>query len=338
MSDNVNRQIRLAARPVGLPRSSDWSLTKEAVPEPGTGQVLVKTLYISIDPAMRGWMNEGPSYIPGVELGAVMRAITLGKVLESRSTSIAAGDYVSGMWGAQEYALSNGTELTKIDPQLAPLPKYLSLLGIAGLTAYFGFLRVAQPKSDDTVVVSGAAGSVGALVGQLAKMQGCRAVGIAGGPHKCRYIRDEAGFDSTIDYKAGELSAALRDACPDGVDVFFDNVGGPTLDAVLAQINVGARISLCGAISLYNDTAPSPGLNNYLSLLINRSRMEGFIVLDYAADFPTAIQELAHWHQSGALKAREHIIDGGLPAFPDTLMMLFKGENFGKLMLKLADD
>jgi len=333
-----NQQIRLAARPVGLPKPSDWAFTTEAIAEPGPGQVLVKILYVSVDPAMRGWMNEGKSYIPPVGLGEVMRAGTAGKVIASNHPDFAVGDEVIGNMGVQEYALSDGKGLTKADTSLASLPAYLGTLGMPGLTAYFGLLDTGQPKEGETVLVSGAAGAVGSVVGQIAKIKGCRAVGIAGGKEKCRYVTEELGFDACVDYKKGRLYPDLKEACPQGIDVYFDNVGGDILDTALTQINRKARIVICGAISQYNNTTPVKGPANYLSLLVNRARMEGIVVFDDAPRYAEASRQLAQWLREGRLHHREDIVDGGLPAFPETLLKLFKGENLGKLILRIATE
>ena len=337
MSDGViNHQFRLAARPVGLPKPSDWNYTEEPVRRPGDGEILVKVLYISLDPAMRGWMNEGRSYIAPVGIGEVMRAGTVGRVVESKHPGFAAGDHVYAALGVQEYATSNGQGVTKVDPKAAPLPLYLGTLGMTGMTAYFGFLDICRPKPGETVVVSGAAGAVGMLVGQIAKIKGCRAVGIAGGAHKCQWVVKDLGFDAAIDYKTEDVKEALRKHCPKGVDIYFDNVGGEILDLVLAQIARGARISVCGAISQYNNTGPVKGPSNYLSLLINRARMEGFVVFDYAGRFPEAAREMAGWMAAGKLKSREDIVDG-IETFPETLLKLYRGENVGKLAIRVAD-
>lgn len=332
-----NHQIRLAARPVGMPKSSDWSYVEEPVREPRDGEVLIKVLYISLDPAMRGWISDRKSYVPPVPVGDVMRALGLGRVIMSKSPKFAVGDYVSGMPGAQEYALSDGSGFFKIDAKLMPLPVYLSALGMPGMTAYFGLLETGQPKKGETVVVSAAAGAVGALVGQIAKIKDCRVVGIAGGEEKCRYIKDELGFDAAIDYKQGDISQALRQKCANGIDVYFDNVGGEILDAALAQINRGARIVICGAISQYNNTGPIKGPSNYLSLLVNRATMKGMLVTDYLPRYPEAMREMAEWIGRRRLKSREHIMDG-LENFPKTLAMLFSGENFGKLEIRVAQE
>ncbi len=330
----VNHQFKLAKRPVGMVQRSDFEYTEGPVPEPGEGEVLVKILYISLDPAMRGWMNEGKSYIPPVGIGEVMRAGAVGRVITSRDPGIAVGDHVVGVLGVQEYAVARAKGLTKVDPRLVPLPVYLGTLGMPGMTAYFGLLDVGQPKSGETVVVSGAAGAVGQVVGQIAKIKGCRVVGIAGGPDKCDYLRS-IGFDAAIDYKHEDVKAALKQHCPKGVDVYFDNVGGEILDAVLTQLAMRARIVICGAISQYNE-AKMKGPSNYMSLLVNRASMTGMVVFDYASRYAEAAREMAGWMATGQLKSREDVVDG-LETFPDTLLRLFKGENTGKLVLKVAD-
>jgi NADPH-dependent curcumin reductase CurA len=329
-----NRQYRLAARPVGLPKDSDWNFVTEQARLPADGEVLVGVEYLSLDPAMRGWMNEGKSYIAPVKIGDVMRALGVGKVLESKADGFAAGDYVSAATGIQSFATLKAKELTKIDPKLAPLPVYLNILGMTGMTAYFGLLDVGEPTEGETVVVSGAAGAVGATVGQIAKIKGCRVVGIAGGAEKCRFLIEELGFDAAVDYKAGDIRKPLKEACPNGIDVYFDNVGGEILDTCLALINLRARIVICGAISQYNSTTAIKGPANYLSLLVNRARMQGMVVFDYADRFGTAAREMAGWMAAGKLKGREDIVDG-LETFPQTLLKLFSGENFGKLVLKV---
>ena len=333
---NVNHQFRLAARPVGMPKRSDWTYAEEHIREPGEGEFLVKILYISLDPAMRGWMNESRSYIPPVGIGEVMRAGAVGRVMASKNPAFAPGDYVYGGFGVQEYAISNGKGITKVDSRVAPLPVFLGTLGMPGMTAYFGLLDTGQPKSGETVVVSGAAGAVGMVVGQIAKIKGCRVVGIAGGPEKCKYITKDLNFDAAIDYKSEDLKKALQNNCPKGVDVYFDNVGGEILDAVLTQLARGARIVICGAISQYNNTTPIKGPSNYLSLLVNRATMKGMLVLDYAERYGEAAREMAGWMKAGKLKSREDVVEG-FETFPETLLKLFKGENSGKLVLKVAD-
>jgi len=334
MTAPVNRQFRLARRPVGMVQRSDFDFTQAPAAEPGDGEVLVKILYISLDPAMRGWMNEGRSYVPPVGIGEVMRAGAVGRVISSRDPGIAVGDYVVGVLGVQEYAVAKARQLTKVDPARAPLPVYLGTLGMPGMTAYFGLLEVGKAKEGDTVVVSGAAGAVGQVVGQVAKIKGCRVVGIAGGPDKCDYLRS-IGFDAAIDYKHEDVKAALRQHCPKGVDVYFDNVGGEILDAVLTQLAMHARIVICGAISQYNE-AKMKGPSNYMSLLVNRASMTGMVVFDYANRYAEAAREMAGWMATGQLKSREDVVVG-LETFPETLLKLFRGENTGKLVLKVAD-
>jgi hypothetical protein len=350
LSTLVNHQVRLASRPVGLPTAENWHFGTEAVAEPGDGGVLVKTLALSLDPAMRGWMNEGKSYIPPVGLGEVMRAGGVGVVLASRRPDFAVGDFVSGGLGVQEYSSAAGDEvgrsgLAKIDLRLGTLTQWLNVLGMPGMTAYFGLLDVGQPQPGQTVVVSGAAGAVGQTVGQLAKIKGCRVVGIAGGPAKCEWVVRELGFDACIDYKAPAPAGAahwdpvkdgLRAHCPKGVDVYFDNVGGDILDAVLARLARGARIVICGAISQYNATTAVQGPKNYLSLLVHRARMQGMVVFDYAERYPQAVAELAGYLKDGRMKSREDVVEGGVAAFPEALNRLFSGGNFGKLVLQVA--
>jgi NADPH-dependent curcumin reductase CurA len=330
-----NHAFRLARRPSGLPTREDWTYTEEPVPEPGDGEVLVQLEYLSLDPAMRGWMNDVKSYVPPVAIGEVMRALGAGRVIASRNPKFAVGDHVTGVLGIQAYAISNGRGLTKVDPTVAPLPVYLGTLGMTGWTAYFGLLDIGKPKPGDTVVVSGAAGAVGMVAGQIAKIKECRVVGIAGGPDKCAYLTGELGFDAAVDYKAGDVRKALREHCPKGIDVYFDNVGGDILDAALANLARGARIVICGAISQYNATTAVKGPSNYLSLLVNRASMTGMVVFDYADRYGDATRELAGWLAAGKLKSREEIVRG-LETFPDALLKLFRGENTGKLVLAVA--
>jgi NADPH-dependent curcumin reductase len=336
--DAVNRQIRLAARPVGLPKPSDWSHTEEPVGEPGEGEVLVKVLYLSLDPAMRGWMNDGRSYIAPVGIGDVMRALTAGRVVASNHPKLVAGDCVTGLLGTQEYAIVSGDAVGKVDPGLAPLPTYLGTLGMPGMTAYFGLLDIGHPAEGETVVVSGAAGAVGGVVGQLAKLQGARAIGIAGGAEKCRYVVQELGFDAAIDYKSRDVAEGLREHCPKGIDVYFDNVGGEILDAALARLARHARVVICGAISQYNATGAMTGPSNYMSLLVNHASMTGFVVSDYGDRYLEGVREMTGWLTEGRIVAREDIATGGLERFPETLLRLFEGGNTGKLVLRVAED
>ncbi|HET9033502.1 MAG TPA: NADP-dependent oxidoreductase [Dokdonella sp.] len=336
MSNTINRQFKLAKRPVGMVKRSDFDFVETPVPVAGDDEILVKVLYLSLDPAMRGWMNEGKSYIAPVGIGEVMRAGAAGVVIASNHSDFAVGDHVVGMLGVQDYAISNGRGLNKVDPKLAPLPVYLGTLGMPGMTAYFGILDVGKVQDGDTVVVSGAAGAVGQVVGQIAKIKGCTVVGIAGGADKCRYITDELGFDAAIDYKSEDVKESLKKHCPKGIDVYFDNVGGDILDAALSRLAMHARIVICGAISQYNNTEAVTGPSNYLSLLVNRASMTGMVVFDYAARYSEAANVMASWMHQGKLKTREDIVEG-LETFPETLLKLFKGENTGKLVLKVAD-
>jgi NADPH-dependent curcumin reductase CurA len=280
-------------------------------------------------------MNEGKSYIPPVGIGEVMRAGAAGTVVASKHEKFKVGDVVTGTFGVQQYALSNGKGVIKVDTRLVPLPVYLGTLGMPGMTAYFGLLDVGKPKTGETVVVSGAAGAVGMVVGQIAKIKGCRVVGIAGGQDKCEFLKKELGFDAAIDYKAGDVKAGLKEHCPKGIDVYFDNVGGEILDACLARLAMHARIVICGAISQYNATEGMKGPANYMSLLVNRASMTGMVVFDYAERYGEAAREMAGWVAAGKLKTKEDVVEGGVDAFPETLLKLFKGENLGKLVLKM---
>jgi NADPH-dependent curcumin reductase len=331
----TNHQFQLAARPVGLPKRSDWNYVEEPVREPGANEVLVKVQYLSLDPAMRGWMNEGKSYIPPVQIGEVMRAGGVGKVIASNHPGFKAGECVYGTLGIQEYATLDGKALTKIDTSIASAPVFLGTLGMPGMTAYFGLLDIGKPQPGQTVVVSGAAGAVGSVVGQIAKIKGCRVVGIAGGREKCDYLVRDLGFDAAIDYKSEDVKKALKQHSPKGVDVYFDNVGGDILDIVLTQLARHARIVICGAISQYNTTTGVKGPANYMSLLVNRASMTGMVVFDYADRYPDAMKEMAGWIAAGKLKTREDIV-AGLETFPETLLKLFKGENTGKLVLQVT--
>ncbi len=335
--DVVNHQFQLAARPVGLPKPSDWHYTEGSVPEPGDGEVLVKILYISLDPAMRGWMNDSRSYIAPVGIGEVMRALAAGQVIASNHPGLTAGDYVTGLLGVQEYTVANGSAVMKVDTEHVGLPVYLGTLGMPGMTAYFGLLDIGRPAEGDTVVVSGAAGAVGGAVGQIAKLKGCRVVGIAGGSEKCRYLVEELGFDAAIDYKAEDVMVGLGEHCPDGINVYFDNVGGAILDAALARLARHARIVICGAISQYNVTDAMKGPSNYMALLVNHASMTGFVFSDYFDRLTGAATEMAGWLAAGKLSSRQDIAEG-LENFPDTLLRLFNGQHTGKLLLKVAGD
>ena len=329
----TNQQFRLASRPTGLPTRDTWEMTEEPVADPGEGEAAVEVLYVSLDPAMRVWLNAGDSYVPAVEVGEVMRAIGVGRVIASEVPELAEGDHVSGIFGIQSYSVMPARALTKLAEGL-PLPAYLNALGIPGMTAYFGLFDIGRPEPGQTVVVSAAAGAVGSLVGQMARIRGCRAVGIAGGAEKCRLLTEEYGFEAAVDYRAENVGRSLRQHCPDGIDVFFDNVGGEILEAGLRNLARGARVVLCGAVSQYNEGAQH-GPRNYMALLVKRARMEGFVIFDYAKRYAEAAQEIAGWISSGELTTREHIVDG-LETFPESLLMLYRGENTGKLMLRVG--
>jgi NADPH-dependent curcumin reductase len=332
----TNRQVRLAARPSGLPRRTDFEFTSEAVPAAGPGEFVVAISHLSLDPAMRGWMSPRPSYIAPVEIGAVMRAGGVGRVIASQHPGFAVGEHVYGTFGVQEYATSDGRGVIKVDTSLAEPPVYLGALGMTGLTAYFALLDVGQPIQGDTVVVSGAAGAVGSVAGQIAKIKGCRVIGIAGGPEKGRLVTEEFGFDACIDYRLPHLRRTLRELAPDGVDIYFDNVGGEILDDVLTCIARGARIIICGAISQYNENEVR-GPANYMMLLVARASMTGMLVFDYADRYPEAMAELAEWYKAGRLVAHETVVPGSVEDFPETLLMLFEGANTGKLVLALNE-
>ena len=329
----ANRTVRLAKRPTGMPERDVWAIADEAMPAPGAGEVLVRVDYCSLDPAMRGWINEGRSYIPPVGIGEVMRAGAVGEVLTSNDPAFMPGDAVSGQFGIQKFAVLPAAQVGRIDLAVAPAPTWLGVLGMPGMTAYFGLLDVGALKQGDTVVVSAASGAVGALVGQIAKIKGCTAIGIAGGPEKCRYVTSELGFDACVDYKNENVLKALSAAAPQGIDVYFDNVGGPILEAAMTLLRLHARVVICGAIAGYNDFTKIQGPRNYLNLLVQRARMEGFIVFDYADRYGEAIADISRWIAQGKVKPREDI-QTGIDRFPEILQMLYKGENFGKLVLQ----
>jgi len=331
----TNRQALLKSRPHGLVTQDNFEFVDTPMVEPGEGEFRVKIEAVSIDPAMRGWMADGKSYIPPVGIGDVMRAGAAGRVEASNNSKFKVGDAVSGMFGVQQYVISNGAMVSKLDESQASLERWIAGLGMPGLTAYFGLLNVGEPKEGDTVLVSAASGAVGSVVGQIAKLKGCRAVGIAGGPEKCKFVVEELGFDACVDYKAGNLYKDLRAACPKGVDVLFENVGGEIFDIELALMNTFGRVVLCGLISAYNATEMPPGMNNIRSVLVNRLKMQGIIVFDFIKEYPQAINDLGKWHAEGKLKLREDIREGGVDAFPDVLNLLFNGGNNGKLVLKV---
>jgi NADPH-dependent curcumin reductase CurA len=330
-----NRMVKLARRPRGMIVRDDFKIEEGGVPEPGDNQFRVKIAYISLDPAMRGWVNDTKSYVPPVAIGETMRAYSVGIVEKSNNPAFKAGDAVQGLFGVQNYAISDGSRVVKVDPSQAPLQRWVGGLGMPGWTAYFGLLEVGQPKAGETVVVSAASGAVGSVVGQIAKIKGCHVVGIAGGAEKCRYVKDELGFDACVDYKGGNLATDLKAAAPKGIDVYFENVGGEILDTVLLQMNLFGRIPVCGMISAYNATSVPEGPKNLRALLTQRLRMQGLIVFDWANRVPEAISQLGQWHKEGKLNIREDVREGGLDAFTDVLNLLYTGGNMGKLVLKV---
>ncbi len=332
----LNRQITLAARPVGFPKVSDFHLVYSPVPSPGAGEVLVRSVYLSLDPYMRGRMDDGESYARPVAIGGVMTGGAVGFVVKSEDPAFRNGDAVEGMLGWQEYAVAPGRDLRKVDPGVAPISTALGVLGIPGLTAYFGLLDICDPKPGETVVVSAAAGAVGMLAGQIAKIKGCRVVGVAGSDAKIEWLVDELGFDAAFNYKTAEDSYdALRELCPDGIDVYFDNVGGSVTDAVIQLINVKARIAVCGQISQYNLETPEMGPRWLAQLIVNQAKVQGFLVSGYAARFPEGLQQLAMWLKQGKLKYREHIAQG-IEAAAQAFIGMLQGANQGKQLVQLS--
>ncbi len=335
---NVNRQWVLRARPVGLVKESDFEWKESAIPTPKDGEALARVLYLSFDPAMRGWMDDRPSYVPPVRIGEVMRAGSVGQIVESKSPDYEVGDFVQGTFGWQDFAIASRGGIMPATPlpKGVPLTWPLGVCGITGLTAYFGLLDLGKPEAGETVVVSGAAGATGSVAGQIAKIRGCRVIGIAGGTEKCRWLKEQAHFDEAIDYKHENVGKRLHELCPKGIDVYFDNVGGEILDAALANLAQRARIVLCGGISAYNETTPPPGPRNLLNLVVTRSRMEGFIVLDYLPRLAEGVSQLAKWVMEGKIAHAEDI-QHGLENAPKTFLRLFEGKNLGKQLLKVAD-
>lgn len=334
----LNRQWLLAARPHGLVKESDFEYRESPIPEIADDEVLVRNLYLSFDPAMRGWMQDRKSYLPPVAIGEPMRASCVGQVIESRHPRFTPGDLVQGVLGWQDYAaasLGGPMPISRI-PSEFPMTLPLHVLGITGLTAYFGVLDLGRPQAGETVVVSAAAGATGSVAGQVARLQGCRVIGIAGGAEKCDWVTQEAGFDAAIDYKSEDVRGRLRELCPDGIHIYFDNVGGEILDAALTLIASGARIVLCGGISSYNEETPPPGPRNYLNMIAQHARMEGFLVFDYLPRFREALQQLGDWIRRGELAYREDI-QHGFENAPRTFLRLFEGKNIGKQLLKIAD-
>ncbi len=338
-SDTINRRIVLASRPNGAPTADNFRLDEAPVPTPAAGQVLLRTLYLSLDPYMRGRMADGPSYADPVEIDGVMVGGTVSRVEASQHPDYAVGDLVVGLTGWQDYALSDGTGLNKLDPAMPRPSLGLGVLGMPGFTAYMGLTDIGQPKAGETVVVAAASGAVGSAVGQIAKLKGCRAVGIAGGPDKCRYVTEELGFDACIDHRGPDLNARLAEACPDGIDVYFENVGGKVFEAVLPLVNTGARIPVCGLIAAYNATSLPDGPDRTAllmrSVLVKRLTMKGFIIFDYADRYGEFLADMPGWVSEGKIKYREDVVDG-LENAPEAFMGLLEGRNFGKLVVKVG--
>ena len=334
----VNKQITLAARPSGMPKPSDFKLVESSVPEAKAGEILVRLLYVSVDPYMRGRMNDVKSYAPPAQIGEVMGAGAVGLVVNSQSAQFETGDFVEGFFGWQEYAISDGKGVRKLDPSLGSLSTALGVLGIPGLTAYFGLLDIGKPQRGETVVVSGAAGAVGSIAGQIAKINGCRVVGIAGSDQKIACLRDELGFDAAFNYKTTpDYYAELEKLCPNGVDVYFDNVGGPITDAVFRFINTGARIVLCGQIAQYNDEKPGTGPRLLSRLIVKQARAEGFLVFQFAPRYAEGLKQMAAWLKAGKLKYCEQFVDG-IENTPRAFIGMLQGENTGKQLVRVAKE
>ena len=338
MGQNINRQVRLKSRPVGIPQAEHFEIVTAHVPELGDNEVLVRNIYLSVDPAMRGWVSDVTSYIEPVPLGAVMRAFAVGRVEASRHPDFRPGEFVTGMFGWQDYASVEAKVIWwKVTETDLPISTSLGILGINGLTAYFGLLEIGQPKAGETVVVSTAAGAVGSCVGQIAKIKGCRTVGIAGGSEKVRICHDEFRYDAAIDYKAGDFESALAAACPEGVDVYYDNTAGRISDEVLKHLRVGARVVLCGTASIASWDPIPEGPRVERRLLVKRARMQGFLILDYAARYAEALQELTRWVRESLIRYREDILEG-IEQAPGSIAGLYRGENFGKRLIRIAPE
>jgi NADPH-dependent curcumin reductase CurA len=335
-ANRVNRQWRLKSRPSGLIKADNFELVSQPMPEPAEGQLLIRSVYLSLDPAMRGWLTDRPSYVPPVQIGDIMRGFAVGIVEKSENPKFAAGDYVQGMFGWQEYLLSNGEAVTKLPESGLPFSAYLGLFGLAGLTAYAGLLEVGQPKSGETLLISGAAGSVGSLVGQIGKIKGLRVVGIAGTDEKCNWLRGELAFDAAVNYKETDSKKQLKTACPNGVDIYFENVGGEILETALSLMKTFGRVVVCGLISQYNATAPVPGPSNFAAVISKRLKIQGFLAIDYSSKVKEMVSSFTQWHSSGELKYRVDIVRG-LESAPAAINKLFDGSNHGKLMVELSD-
>jgi len=338
---SAHRQVRLASHPQGVPTLDNFEIVEQAVPDVPEGRMLCRTIYLSLDPYMRGRMNPGPSYARGVAIGEVMVGGTVAEVVESKVDGFEPGDLVLCSNGWQEFGLSDGQGVRRLDPAHAPISTALGVLGMPGLTAYAGLLDIGRAKEGETVVVSAASGAVGAVVGQIARLIGCRVVGVAGAPEKCAYVTDELGFDACVSHLADDLPDALAAACPDGIDVYFDNVGGKVLEAVLPLLNQFARIPICGRIASYNDAALPPGPNQVPRLLgltlVRRLTIRGFIVFDHADREPDFLRDVGAWVRDGSIRYREHVVEG-LEQAPAAFLGLFQGANFGKLLVRVGDD
>lgn len=338
MPQSANRQVRLKSRPSGIPQAEHFEIVEAPVPNPADGQVLVRNIYLSVEPAMRGWVSAVANYSEPVALGAVMRSLAVGRVEASRHPDFHPGEYVTGMFGWQDYAAVEGNAIQrKIDRTELPISTALGVLGLNGLTAYFALLEIGQPKPGETVVVSTAAGAVGSCVGQIAKIKGCRSVGIAGGPDKVRMCREDFRYDAAVDYKARDFEAVLAAACSGGVDVYFDNTAGRISDAVMPHLNVGARVVICGTASVASWDPMPQGPRVERHLLVKRARMQGFLIFDYANRFPEALQELESWVRAGQVHFKEDILDG-IEAAPGSISGLYRGENLGKRLIRIAPD
>ncbi len=335
-ANRVNRQWRLKSRPTGLINADNFELVSQPMPQPGDGQLLIRNVYLSLDPAMRGWVTDLPSYVPPVPIGEVMRGLAVGIVEKSNHPKFSAGDRVQGMFGWQEYLLSNGEAITKLPQSGLPFSAYLGLFGLAGLTAYSGLVEVGQPKPGETLLISGAAGSVGSLVGQIGKIEGLRVVGIAGTDEKCKWLREELAFDAAVNYKNANYADQLKAACPNGVDIYFENVGGKILETALSLMNPFGRLVICGLISQYNATAPVPGPSNLAMVITKRLKIQGFIATDYSSKTKDMLRDFTEWHSSGKLKYRVDIVMG-LESAPVAINKLFDGSNHGKLIVQVSD-
>ena len=334
----VSREIRLAHRPVGLPRERDFKLAEVPVPEPGQGKILVRNIYMSVDPYMRGRMVDRPSYVPPFQLGEPLSGACVGQVVTSKGTVLRVGDYVLGTQGWREYYVSEEMDLIKIDPKIAPIQTYLGALGMPGMTAYIGLLHIGQPKAGETVFVSAASGAVGAAVCQIAKIKGCRVVGSAGSKEKVGWLMNEAGIDAAFNYKeVDDLVAEVGKLCLKGIDVYYENVGGKHLEAALEHMNPFGRIALCGMISLYNATEPEPGPRNLFYVTTKRLKIQGFIVSDHLDRRPQFLTDMSQWIKEGRIKWRETIVEG-IENAPQAFIGLFRGENFGKMLVKIGPD